>query len=156
MNTPLSVNESTSINIDGQRVIFNVCNSKLIEINNQKFSELVQAFVTNWNIKENTENSFAISTEFIVITTADKKEHHCIFVAEKMQEADTCIETMTCHIEGIESIQEDYLEEFNADIGRVEIETLITDAILSDSTCETWPEYQLSFCILGGEDAPCQ
>lgn len=151
MNNVLLPEESTMINIDGVAIWFNVLKGQLIAITKDNFSDLVKSFITRWGIKENTENVFSVSKVLLLITTPDNKQHECIFVIESMKEADTLLETVICETQGIDALQDDYMNDFDADIGRNEIETLITEAIMSDSTCETWPDYNCSFVIFESE-----
>jgi hypothetical protein len=156
MDTIISQEESTHININGLPILFNVLGGKLMGVSNKSLYECVSGFVARWGIKENTENRFELSKKPLEITTPDKQVHQCVFVCESMIEGDTCITTNVCQIEGIEALKNDYLDEFDADIGSAEIQELITDAIMSDSDCESWPEFGFSFVLNEKEAQPCQ
>ncbi|MGK2231283.1 MAG: hypothetical protein ACI92O_000441 [Colwellia sp.] len=153
MDNVLLPHETTHIEIDGVAVGFNVLNGQLISITKESFSDMVSSFITRWDIKENTENAFSVVKYLLSITTPDDNCHECTFIIESMQEADTRIETVICELLGINALERDYLPKFGADIGREEIKALITEAILGDSSCETWVEYKFSFVIIEREDA---
>lgn len=143
----MSIEESTHIKINGLPILFNVISGKLVEVSLDAHFDSVNSFIERWSIKENTENRFSISKKTLNIITPDKLVHPCEFVCETMIEGDTGINTSICSIIGIKALKSDYLDEFDADIGRQEIEELITDAIMSDSDHETWEEFGFSFAL---------